>query len=266
MLIKEKLLENKQNLIDQYVNGCSFNKLSAKYGCSYKTIINFFKKEKIPIKNRSESCRRHSVKHDFFSIIDTEEKAYFLGFLYADGYNQKDKNIVRMNLHEKDKKILEKLTNIIQPSKKLYYSNKKKQYSIQIVSEQMCTDLNYHGCVQAKTKILTFPKTVPNNLIRHFIRGYFDGDGCIHIKQKENNKITGFFILLGTFDMIFKLQENFQNQCNTKTKKIYGTKKKNIILYRITYCSKSELLNIREFLYKDSNIYLDRKRYNFYLL
>ena len=48
------------------------------------------------------------INKNFFNKIDTEEKAYFLGFLYADGYNNTDRNSVALSLKEDDKEILEK--------------------------------------------------------------------------------------------------------------------------------------------------------------
>ena len=128
------------------------------------------------------------LKHDFFKIIDSEEKAYFLGLLYADGYNYtKGKSkFVSLRLMEKDKDILEKFNLCIgNPYNLSFYKKRQQQHSnvigLQINSKTFCDYLEKMGCPQTKTSILKFPKEkqVPSHLVSHFIRGCFDGDGSV---------------------------------------------------------------------------------------
>ena len=82
-------------------------------------------------KSASELKRKYPIQEDFFDVIDTEEKAYVLGLLYADGYNNTDRNSVSLSLKESDKEILEKVTSLIQPTKPLSYldtSTQKKTF------------------------------------------------------------------------------------------------------------------------------------------
>lgn len=58
-------------------------------------------------------------------------------------------------------------------------------YCVHLTSDNMFVDLCKHGCVPNKSLILTFPRTIPDNLIHHFIRGYFDGDGSVFILNKK---------------------------------------------------------------------------------
>src|SRR5690606_34041342 len=97
-----------EDLAEYYnVSSVAVNALLRRYG--YKA------------KSQSELQRKYNIDETFFDVIDTEEKAYFLGFLYADGYNNTDRNSVALSLKEDDKEILEILNNLLQPNKPLQY-------------------------------------------------------------------------------------------------------------------------------------------------
>lgn len=261
--IADYLESRKEEIVSLYNEaGVSAKDVAKIYNCSDRYVRIILRKWGIKLKSKKEACKKYKTNDNFFNTIDTEEKAYFLGFLYADGYNENCKGIVRMNLHSKDKHILETFTKYTQPLKKLYYFKKKDQYAIHIVSRKMSDDLVVLGCPQAKTRILTFPteEQVPNHLMRHFIRGYFDGDGCIHITKKNKPCI----IFLGTQNMIEGINNFIGNSCGVQYLNIKTNKKKNIILYRITYCSKHSFIKLKDFFYTDASVFLYRKRDKFF--
>lgn len=134
--------------------------------------------------------RKYTVDHNFFNTIDTEEKAYILGFLYADGCNTYDKSkckyIISIAQLEQDIDILNKILFSLHSNYKLYKivqsENNKIKYKVEIASKRMSLDLIKVGCSPRKTFTITFPDEnlyFKKNLYPHFIRGYFDGDGCI---------------------------------------------------------------------------------------
>ena len=114
-----------------------------------------------------------------FETIDTEEKAYWLGFLYADGSVSSKEHKIELGLAEQDLKQIEKFRDFIGIMNKISYRSTTKSYRYSFRSESCKEDLIKQGCVPKKSLILNFPteNQVPKNLIRHFIRGYFDGDG-----------------------------------------------------------------------------------------
>ena len=121
----------------------------------------------------------------FFNKIDTEEKAYWLGFLTADGY-VKD-NSIELALAEKDKKHVENFKIAIKSqhtiSKKTSKMNNKTFYAyrINIKDKQMANDLRSYGLTNNKSYDAHIPsEKIPSNLFRHYIRGLFDGDGSIY--------------------------------------------------------------------------------------
>lgn len=196
----------------------------------------------------------------FFENIDTEEKAYWIGFLYADGYvryTKRNGGELRLKLSAKDVDHLLKFRNTINSNSKFTYSTSKVKYNgIYSISDSVCfsiyskkivDDLHKHGCVNAKTNLIRFPK-LDDTLKYHFIRGYFDGDGSIH---KIKNRPNSFYVNIVSNKLFIEDLYNILG---------YG-KIINYKNYSILYFRKNKYVkNFRDILYKISNIYLDRKK------
>lgn len=193
-----------------------------------------------------------------FNKIDTEEKAYWLGFLYADGSVGSKEDKIELALAEKDLKHIEKFKNFMGISNKICYREKTKSYRISFRSQSCKEDLIKQGCVPKKSLILNFPteEQVPKKLIRHFIRGYFDGDGWF------TNTSDCFQIgIIGTENFIKGFLDVVENI--NKENKIFNVHRKDGAK-RYIFGAYSDVLNFLNYIYKDSKIYLDRK-YKHYL-
>ena len=185
-----------QDILDMYVNQKNSSvTIGEKYGCSHKVILRLLEAQNVD--HSWKPKRKYSVDETYFDKIDTPNKAYILGFLYADGSNNPDKWTISMSLQEEDRDILEKIRSEIgseKPLEFLDYTNKhdggytyKNQYRLLIFNKHMCKTLESIGMVQNKSLKLQFPDIKPE-LYSHFIRGYLDGDGCIHqwiVKDKS---------------------------------------------------------------------------------
>ena len=203
------------------------------------------------------------TKQDIFSKIDTEEKAYWLGFLYADGCvrSGEQDNQIELSLQERDYKHLVKFRKFIGNENAIAYREKQKAYRYCFRSKQIKMDLIKLGCTPKKSLTLTFPtkEQVPDSLLRHFMRGYTDGDGCLCISKGKMS-----YELLGTEEFFIGLQK----RCSLFEKKMYYAKK-NTSVKRLCFGGKQDVKNICNWLYQDANIYLDRKYekyYNYYHL
>lgn len=209
---------------------------------------------------------KYKVNQDYFEKIDTEWKAYWLGFLYADGCvimkNQsgKMKYALSLALSSIDENHIKKFAHSLQsnaPVKVALTNYKDKKYARLVVNnKKICEDLAKLGCVPTKSLILSFPDSnqVPNNLLRHFIRGYFDGDGCVHISKEKRECSISF---LGTVDFLTKLQFVLEKECGFRPVKLQ--KKKNNKAYALQYGYLKSVEKFYQYLYKDCNIMLDRK-------
>lgn len=91
-------------------------------------------------------------------------------------------------------------------------------YGVHLTSDKMFNDLCSHGCVPNKSLVLTFPKDIPENLIHHFIRGYFDGDGSVFIlnhKWIKNPKTNPVVCYRETLGVGFNGTKEFLSGLNT---------------------------------------------------
>lgn len=206
------------------------------------TLSSNLKKDGIEVINKQNLIR---VDEAVFDVIDTEEKAYWLGFLYADGYVEENGNAIELTLKLSDKEHLEKFKKFLKWSGEVRTDDYRARVCFK--SKKVKNDLIALGCHPNKSLTLTFPteNQVPLELIRHFIRGYVDGDGSVFI----SNSLPRFSIL-GTHDMLDKIVKNMKWKSNQirKTKNIYS----------IEWGGNVALQQMHD-IYKDSNIYLDRK-------
>lgn len=189
--------------------------------------------------------RNHNfVDHNFFKRIDNEHKAYWLGFLMADGcIIEKPYPHLSVNLAIKDSNHLVKLAKCLNYHRNLFISN-RNSITLSINSEILCNDLRKLGCVPRKSLILEFPE-IDNLLMHHFVRGYFDGDGSV-LKNGQQVRVT----YIGTFNFINKLKEILQ-----KTSKLIPNGK----VYVLTVSGNIQSYNLYKWMYNNATIYLDRK-------
>lgn len=233
----------------------------------------------IQCKMRRLGLKKESVYHydkDFFNKIDTEEKAYWLGFIYADGYivyNEKSRNYeVSIELSSKDKEHLKKFNKSINGNIEVVDSEREcfgKMFtasSIRLYSKEMTTDLMNNKIVQNKTHSGIYPNILEleEHLIIHFIRGFFDGDGCITISNKKHGYIRMDFTSINECilkDIRNYLFEKYNIKSSIHEEKIVGISKE--IRYRLCFYGKYNTFNFGNLMYNDSNIFLDRK-YNLF--
>jgi hypothetical protein len=210
--------------------------------------------------------RKYHLDHTFFDNIDSQEKAYFLGLLFADGCNDTLNGVVSIDLQEGDINILEKFTELIQPLKpiKIYpnYHSKSNRARMVIASRYVSNRLAEIGMVSQKSEKLCSLNDVPKHLMNHFIRGYFDGNGSIGVYGKVQNVE---FSICSTKMFLEILQKNLIDECLLSATK-FGKRHKNrdSNSCHIKYTGRFSCLKIREYLYKDATVYMKRKYDKFF--
>lgn len=175
------------------ISGC---KISKELDISLYTVYSVLESKNIKRRSNSINSKKYKCNDNFFNIIDTEEKAYWLGFMYADGYIISDRDAIGLSLSTEDIKHLDKFLISLNANNKIsrYTNNINREYArVIIYSNKLKNDLISHGCLENKTFKLDFPN-VDENLVHHFIRGYFDGDGSLS-KHKVKNGYTYRFRL-----------------------------------------------------------------------
>lgn len=210
--------------------------------------------------------KKYQIREDFFDEVNTEEKAYFLGFLYADGYNNENRGTVRLSLKQSDIEILQKLRNIIYLTERplLFDKSKGEEFIscyLDICNNHISKRLAELGVTQAKTFTIRFPTWLTKDLYRHFIRGYFDGDGYVGfykiqaktcISQKSKFSIVSNTSFCQSLSVIIKSQFGFD--CRIEDKKCASGNIKGVCLN-----GRLQIIKVLDWLYQDSSIHLERK-------
>jgi intein/homing endonuclease len=223
---------------------------------------------------KRSTLRKENIKMDIFNPVNTPEAAYILGFYIADGCLNGNKFVITLN--EKDKEILEKIRDYMSPITKLIYKKEtiNKQgivshpmYSFAFACKEIVSCLENLGLGKNKTYLSKSIKNiVPKELMWDFIRGYWDGDGCIsssnvtkNVKETSYNYINiGFTIISKDPDILNEMNEFFiEEDINTH---VYPDNKGN---YLVGTHSKSEVEKIYNKLYTSSNLFMKRKRTKF---
>lgn len=252
-----------EDIIKCYQDGLSLKDVAIKFGYgSPNTIRNILLKYKIP--TRTKAGFKPKFNEDYFENIDTEYKSYFLGYLMADGNVYERKNsqpCIRLEINQADKYILDSLKEELSINIEVK-ETRKNCCILRWHSKKMYDDLNRYGIVPNKTGKEIIPNTIPDNLLHHFIRGFFDGDGWVtnttsHGKNKGSRKCIGF---VSSKDCLARLREILHYELGTKLNKLTFRNS----YYMLLYGAKNDVNLIINFMYKDSTIFLTRKRESCY--
>jgi hypothetical protein len=218
--------------------------------------------------------KQYYCNFDFFEKINTEAKAYWLGFIYADGCITdsgvnillKGDEIDHLNLYKEcveAEHILEERVEKIRDPKTKEVVRLQSTAKVRINSKIIRGDLIKLGCEPRKS--LTLNKIpvdkIPFDLMPHFLRGYFDGDGCICMSQqgkyeKWNVNFLGtkLFVRAIYGELArrgFPIRMGYFEDHNTPG------------MGYLNFCSFEAMNWIKKFLYKDATIYLKRKKEKF---
>jgi hypothetical protein len=194
----------------------------------------------------------YQVNHQAFDEI-TDEAAYWVGFLMADGCVSELGQIV-VTLSRKDRPHLEKLSKFLGSERPLYetkstgYSATPNGVTLSLRSKPLCKALAKFGVVPAKTFTAEAPETIRNNA--HFWRGVVDGDGCISPPSgKSSVELVGSEKVCNQFaDFVLSLS------CKRPTVEIHKS------IFRVRVAKKVGLKLLTALNYEHSTTSLDRKR------
>lgn len=208
-------------------------------------------------RDNSDSYRAYTLDKDYFETIDTEEKAYWLGFIAADGSVQDNK--LEIELKDTDKNHLEKINKALSSNKPVeetsHYLEKygnKKSVKVTFNSRKLVEDLNKYGIVKNKSLTMDINLSkIPENLHKHFWRGTIDGDGSLFENSTGNIVIE----LSGSYKMCEKLSQHI-NKMFLIDKNITP----HYSIYAIRYTNKDIVIQLSKYFYSGSTISLDRKK------
>lgn len=254
-------------ICNRYLNGESTVKIGQDYKVGHKTIAAIL--EAYSINRTHNGVRKYMINEKYFDVIDTPNKAYILGLLYADGYNNPDKSTVCLSLRYDDKYILERINEEIGSNKPLKYikcddhfaSNgyiSKDMYKIEVYSSHMCKVLLERGMIKGKSLLLKYPLFITENLHNHFIRGYFDGDGSVYTYENKRKYKQPIITFTSTADFCESVLAILREKTGIGGG-IYDASCHNNITKVLSICGKNQCIAVLDWLYKDADLFLPRK-------
>lgn len=252
-----------------YLEGKIAKEISSILGFKYsQPVYNYFKKRGWERNGKSGKVT-YKVDIDFFKCINTEEKAYILGFICADGHISEDRLVI--TVAEKDLDILEKIRGAMHsnhPIKKIkrinpYNKTDRKQLTLvelMIGRKELVEPLFNMGLSSNKTYTLNgdILKYIPKYLMRDFLRGYFDGDGNVFFGIRYTSGYKYNINVCGNEDFLLKSFQAYFPSSNRLYKDLYS---KQCYVWKIS--SRDKVRDFMHYLYYNSSIFLQRK-YNEY--
>lgn len=224
-------------------------------------VRNLLKENKTPQRKNAKDTRKFKVNDKFFNK-ECPDMAYILGFWAADGNVHSTENRLDLELAFVDREILEKINLLLQnerPIKVYECANGYQKNKLYFWSKEIKEKFKEYGIVPNKTysKDFSFPFKLSEEYVIDYIRGFFDGDGCV----KKSNSIT--------FELN-SLNKTFLQDISDFLKRKYGINTKITTcgnrdkeMYRL-YCYGEEAKKIFNILYTKDSLYLTRK-YNKWL-
>lgn len=254
-----------EKIEELYLEGKTAKEISSLLGFKYhQPVYNFFKKKGWERTGKSGK-RIYNVNEDFFKCINTEEKAYILGFICADGHIAKDRLVITVAI--KDKDILEKIRTALQsnhPIKEVIRTNPYNKtdrktltlVELMIGSIELVKPLFNMGLTTNKTYTLNgdILKYVPKYLMRDFLRGYFDGDGNVFFGRRYSSGYKYNINICGNEDFLLKSFQTYFPSNNQLYKDLYS---KQCYVWKLS--QRDKVKDFMYYLYYNSSLFLQRK-------
>lgn len=255
----------KEEITDLYQKGKTAKEISSVLGFKYhQPVYNFFKKMGWE-RNGKTGKRIYKVNEQFFNNINTEEKAYILGFICADGHIEKDRLNITVSI--KDRDILEKIRKAMHSNHPIKEIQRLNPYNktdrklltlveLMIGSVELVKPLFKMGLTTNKTYTLSgdIVKYIPKFLIRDFLRGYFDGDGNVFFGKRYSSGYKYNINICGNEDFLLKSFQTYFPSANKLYKDLYS---KQCFVWKLS--QRDKVRDFMNYLYYNSSIFLQRK-------
>lgn len=205
--------------------------------------------------NSKNRVNKHLI-YDYFSCIDTPEKAYYLGLLFTDGSVDTNRYRIRITLQSRDKDILEQMRKDLQVDSNLILDPRGKGcFSLEFCNKKMFEDLAKYNIIPNKTySVKHLPTNIPKEFEKDFLRGLLDGDGGITYSENMSSDVTVHFT---------SYYESIVTEFRDRIDLLIEKEKHNQPIYttcwHVSWRGYNQVLSILNILYKDSSRYINRK-------
>lgn len=267
MKITKEILADMKRLVDE---GKSQNEISSLLNLASSTIRKYIKSNYQPYVLKHREYRKDLI-HDYFNLIDTNDKAYFLGFISGDG-NVRD-SMIRIRIVKDDEEVVNKFKECIKYyGKNNYVKGKIGREQVHLVfrSEEMVRDLEQWNITHNKTFSLRMPK-IDKKQMSAYLLGFFDADGSIFYTKfaRKTGSRAGEvtekyrFDITTNYDMALEIVSFLNAEINTSLKVYKNKKNENVASIQVS--RNEDMLKLQSYLYNDDSLGLKRKKDKFKL-
>jgi len=249
-------IETEEKIIKLYSCGKSSIIISKELNTNPTTVLKVVRRHGLTTRTTKQTSKKYTFNEHFFKTINTEEKAYWLGFILADGCISQGKDII-IALKETDGKHLDKFIKSIGGNNKYQiviskgFGGQFPTARLAIRSQEMCDDLQKRNITERKS-LIAIPPIISKSLQRHFWRGIIDGDG--HVCVNHQYPYESFELGLCGSKMVI---QGFIDYVKSALHLDLPLEKDHNI-WR-TRTSGKKAMRLCALLYDDSNVSLDRK-------
>lgn len=243
-----------------YASGISARAIARVYGLSSHTFVAAaLKRQRIQQRSPAERNRLYALNPYVFDNVDSEQAAYWWGFIYADGCVHKRSLIVIIKWDDRDH--LARLREFMQsesPIKEIIANNPASfspchNAKIEFTDEHLASRLIELGILAGRTHPDRARNNMPHQSMRHWLRGFFDGDGSA---RKNPNGGLGF---CGSQELMLWIRKILSENVGTSPNIALSTVKHADIRY-IRYSGRLQALKVADYMYNGATVWLDRKR------
>ena len=255
----------------RYTGGEWTGDLARELVVNRSTVTRILRRNGVTLRSAVEAARKYRCDHSFFTSIDSEQKAYWLGFIAADGNVDESQHILRIGLAPKDREHLYRFKRALgsehpvtdYTSWSTFHQRHTTASYFAVRSRELVGGLVNNGVGGRKTFAVAWPDHLEHRLLRHYLRGLVDGDGGLYAHHGEAQRERGhgpsfWFGLTSNVTMLEGCRSYLMAECGFKSTKL--VRKRDARVADLRYSGKKQVARIFRLLYEDATVYLPRKR------
>jgi DNA-binding XRE family transcriptional regulator len=254
--------EQEMAICHRYLSGLSSEKVGREYGCAATTVQSIVKRYGFELRSVGR-YREHACDDAYFDETDAEDKAYWLGFFAADGTVVG--NVARVKLAARDRDHLFRLKEALRCTNPVSdtVTDGFRQSYLTVTSRRLVQGLAANGVVPRKGDILEWPSHLNPPLLRHYLRGYVDGDGGFYAHRYGNRPKSGTaFIFSFVSSRAFCEGARRYLAAAADVHRSRMTSIGSGKVFTLRYAGQPQVYRIYHLLYDEATVYLPRKREN----
>ena len=241
-------------IINLYEDGNTVTEIAQMTGIKRGTVYSILQRNQVQMRPRGK--RPLPVNHEYFDTIDTEHKAFWIGWLSTSGHTENDE-MVSISMKSSDIALLEAFKEAIDSKHKIYWRKSQPIVRLRFQSKHMAQTLRDYGIPDNRTFAQTAVEVSPD-LAHHYWRGVIDANGSVHIMMSKK-KFPTLIIKVCTTKQICLSFRSWVRSLGYQTQATPG-KDNESNTWAITVGGTDSVLPILRLLYDGATVFMPRHK------